>query len=260
MTELAGKVAIVTGGSRGIGAAIAETLALRGADIALIARTADVLAETAAHIGRHTSRRVVAFPCDLRERANVQTMVAAVASAFGHIDILVNNAGATKHGNLLEREDADWLDAYDAKIHAFVRVTRACWPHLKVARGHIVNIGGVLAHAPNPNALIGSTLAAAVTSLTKALAEFGRADGITVNGVNPGLIETDRFRQHLTELGWRHDFSVEQEKAALLQRLGIDRLGQAQDVADVVALLLSNQTAYIRGAIIDVDGGMTKSL
>jgi NAD(P)-dependent dehydrogenase (short-subunit alcohol dehydrogenase family) len=260
MTDLAGKVALVTGGSRGIGEAIAATLAAHGADIALVARTSGALAETAERIGHRTSRRVVSFPCDLRELANVRALVSHVVETFGRIDILVNNAGATKHGNLLEREDADWLDAYDAKIHGFVRVTRECWPHLKAARGSIVNIGGVLAHAPNPNALIGSTLAAAVASLTKALAEFGRGDGITVNGVNPGLIETDRFRQHLTELGRRRDLSVEAEKAALLQRLGIDRLGRAQDVADVVALLLSNRTAYIRGAMIDVDGGMTKSL
>jgi len=260
MTELAGKVAIVTGGSRGIGEAIAVDLAIRGAGIALVARSRDDLAKAAAAIAARSAARVMPFPCDLRGLDNIVALVPEVVAAFGRIDILVNNAGATKHGSLLERDDADWLDAYAAKIHAFVRLTRAAWPHLKATRGNIVNIGGVLAHAPNPNAIIGSTLAAAIVSLTKALAEYGRADGITVNGVNPGLIDTGRFRRHLAELGEKHERSVAMEEAALLERAGIDRLGRADEVATVVGMLLTGPASYLRGVMIDVDGGMTKSI
>jgi len=187
-------------------------------------------------------------------------LVDTVIAEFGRVDILVNNAGSTPHGNLLERSDDDWLAAYDAKIHNFVRMCRATWPHLQRTRGQIINIGGVLAHSPNPQALIGSTLAAAVVNLTKALAEYGRADGIRVNGVNPGLIDTGRFRQRLEELAAQQNLPIEEARKRMIARLGIDRFGTAEDVAEMVALLVSGQLAYVQGAIIDVDGGMTKSL
>jgi NAD(P)-dependent dehydrogenase (short-subunit alcohol dehydrogenase family) len=256
---LAGKVAIVTGGSRGIGEAIAATLAGSGAAIALVARGRDDLAAVAARIGARGGR-AVPFPCDLRRAADIKSLVAAIAREFDRIDILVNNAGATRNGTLLERADEDWLDAYDAKIHAFVRMCRECWPHLQASRGRIVNIAGALAKTPNPDAVIGSTLAASVVSLTKALAEFGRDHGIVVNAVNPGLIETGRLRRHLAELGRNGDRSGDEERARVIARLGLERFGTPQDVADVVAFLLSERAAYIQGAVIDVDGGLTKGL
>jgi NAD(P)-dependent dehydrogenase (short-subunit alcohol dehydrogenase family) len=257
---LSGKVAIVTGASRGIGEAIAATLAAQGVTLALIARASDDLSGVAARLSAGQGQRAVAFPCDLRRNDTILAMVDAVMREFGRIDVVVNNAGATPHGNLLDLADAQWLEAYDAKIHAFVRVTRACWPHLKTSKGRVVNIGGVLAHTPNPNALIGSTLAAAVVALTKALAEQGRTDGITVSGVNPGLIETGRLRQNLEAHGRKNNQSLETERVRVLQQVGIDRLGTAQDVADVVAFLLSDAITYLQGVMIDVDGGMTKSV
>ena len=252
----AGKVAIVTGASRGIGEAIATTLGKEGATLALVARSRGDLERVAALAGDHAQ----VFPCDLRQQQAVEMVVAQIAAKLGRIDILVNNAGSTPHGNLLQRDDAEWHDAYEAKIHNFVRMSRACWPHLKAARGRVVNICGVLGREPNAQALIGSTLAAAVTSLTKALAEFGRPDGIRVNGVSPGLIDTGRFRARLEELAREQNLSFREARDRLLQRLGIARLGTAQEVADVVDFLLSERNTYLDGAIIDIDGGMTKSL
>ncbi len=258
--SFAGKVAIITGGSRGIGESIAARLAAEGATIALVARGAHDLAQTAARLDEAATGRVVAFPCDLRRLENVQALIASVMAEFGRIDILVNNAGATKSGNLLDRADEDWVDAYDSKLFAFARMCRECWPHLKASRGRIVNIGGVLANTPSPNAVIGSTSAAAVVALTKALAEYGRPDGIIVNGINPGLIETRRFRQHLEELGEKQSISGDEERAKMIARLAINRLGKPEEIADAVAFLLSERNTYIHGAIIDVDGGMTKGL
>jgi 3-oxoacyl-[acyl-carrier protein] reductase len=257
--SLAGKIAIVTGASRGIGAAIATKLASRDATLALIARSRDDLEAVAGRIAA-SGGHAETFPCDLRRDAESVATVAGIAAKFGRIDILVNNAGATPHGHLLERSDAEWHDAYEAKIHNFVRMCRACWPHLEASRGHVINIAGVLAHMPNPNALIGSTLAAAVVSLTKALAEFGRRDGIRVNGVSPGLIDTGRFRARLEELAREQGISSDEASTRLLQRLGIARFGTAEEVADIVDFLLSGRNTYLDGAIIDVDGGMTKSL
>jgi NAD(P)-dependent dehydrogenase (short-subunit alcohol dehydrogenase family) len=257
--SLAGKTAIVTGASRGIGDAIATTLAAHGATLALVARGSadlDAVAMRITTAGGHA----FAFPCDLRQAHEVTQTVDTVITQLGHIDILVNNAGATPHGNLLERDDAEWHDAYEAKIHNFVRMTRACWPYLKASQGQVLNICGVLAQTPNANALIGSTLAAAVIALTKALAEYGRPDGIRVNGVSPGLIDTGRFRARLQEIAEEQQVSFEQARDQLVQRLGIKRLGTAQEVADLVDFLLSERNTYIDGAIIDIDGGMTKSV
>jgi NAD(P)-dependent dehydrogenase (short-subunit alcohol dehydrogenase family) len=254
-----GKVAIVTGASRGIGEAIATTLAAQGAALALVARSRADLEYVAFRMVA-TGGRAEVFPGDLRRQTEVETLVAGIVAQLGRIDILVNNAGATPHGNLLQRDDAEWHDAYEAKIHNFVRMCRACWPHLQASKGRVVNICGVLAHAPNPQALIGSTLAAAVVSLTKALAEFGRPDGIRVNGVNPGLIDTGRFRARLEELAREQNLSFEETRDRMVERLGIARLGTAQEVADVVDFLLSERNTYLDGAIIDVDGGMTKSM
>jgi len=257
--SLAGKIAIVTGASRGIGEAIAPMRASQGATRALVARSSVDLDAVAARITK-AGGHAFAFPCDLRHAHEVVQLIDTIITQLGHIDILVNNAGSTPHGNLLDRNDAEWHDAYEAKIHNFVRMCRACWPYLKARQGQVVNICGVLAQTPNANALIGSTLAAAVVSLTKALAEFGRPDGIRVNGVSPGLIDTGRFRARLHEIAQEQQVSFEQARDQLVQRLGIKRLGTAQEVADVVDFLLSGRNTYLDGAIIDIDGGMTKSV
>ena len=257
--SLAGKIAIVTGASRGIGEAIATTLAARGSTIALVARSSTDLDAVAARITT-ASGHAYAFPCDLRHPHEVTQLIDTIVAQLGHIDIVVNNAGATPHGHLLERDDAEWHDAYEAKIHNFVRMCRASWPYLKARQGQVLNICGVLAKTPNAHALIGSTLAAAVVSLTKALAEFGRPDGIRVNGISPGLIDTGRVRARLHEIAREQQVSFEQARDQLVQRLGIKRLGTAQEVADVVDFLLSERNTYLDGAIIDVDGGMTKSI
>src|SRR5215469_14230134 len=257
--SLAGTIAIITGASRGIGEAIAIRLASHGATVALVARSSADLDGVAAGINA-TGGHAFAFPCDLRHPDEVTKLIGTIVAQLGHIDILVNNAGATPHGNLLERDDAEWHDAYEAKIHNFVRMCRACWPYLKARQGQVLNICGVLAQTPNANALIGSTLAAAVVSLTKALAEFGRPDGIRVNGVSPGLIDTGRFRRRLQEIAHQQQISFEQARDQLVKRLGIKRLGTAEEVADVVDFLLSGRNTYLDGAIIDVDGGMTKSV
>jgi NAD(P)-dependent dehydrogenase (short-subunit alcohol dehydrogenase family) len=258
--SLAGKVAIVTGASRGIGAAIAAALARDGADLALVARGADALTAVAAAVAAASGRRVVTYPCDLRLTADIERLVTGILEDFGRLDILVNNAGASKHGNLLQATDEDWADAFDTKLFAYVRMSRLCWPHLKASRGRLVNIVGILGQTPNVDAVIGSALAAAAQSFTKAIAEQGRLDGVTVNAVNPGLILTARFRERVTALSQAEGIGEAAAEARMLERLKIDRFGEATEVAELVAFLMSEQARYFHGASINLDGGMTKGV
>jgi NAD(P)-dependent dehydrogenase (short-subunit alcohol dehydrogenase family) len=258
--SLAGKVAVVTGASRGIGAAIAAALARDGADLALAARGAAALDAVAAEIAAASGRRVVAYPCDLRLTASIATLVGDIIGDFGRLDILVNNAGASKHGTLLQATDEEWADAFDTKLFAYVRMTRSCWPHLKASRGQLVNIVGILAQTPSVDAVIGSALAAAAQGFTKAIAEQGRVDGVAVNAVNPGLILTSRFRERVAAFSQSEGITEPAAEARMLERLKIDRFGEAEEVAELVAFLLSDRARYFHGASINLDGGLTKGV
>ena len=167
------KVAVITGGSRGIGRAVAGELALRGADLMLIARTAGDLEKEAASIAAHTGRRVLTVATDLRRPDGVDAAVKAVHEGFGRTDILVNNAGATRGGDFLELEDAIWEDGFALKFYAAVRMSRGLWPDLARARGAVVNISGGFADVPDANFMISGAVNAALTNFSKALAERG---------------------------------------------------------------------------------------
>jgi len=250
---LSGKVALVTGASRGIGRAIAEGLAAEGCDLLITGRDAAALDEAAATI-RAKGRKAAVAALDLRREGTDRILVDAVRREFGHLDILVNNAGATKRGSFFELTDADWADGYALKFFAHMRLVRAAWPLLKERRGSFVSIGGTSGRKPEAEFTIGSSVNAAVAAFTKCLADLGKQDGVQVNCVHPSLVETERqwkrIRAEVAATGETEDAV----RARFVKRMGFRRYGRVEDVADLVTFLVSTRATWMHGATIDLDG------
>ena len=259
-TELNGKVAVVTGGSRGIGRAIAQRLAEEGCDLLLAARSQADLAAAAEAITGDTGRRVEIAAQDLRSLTGCQAVHGALVEAYGRIDILANVAGATRVGAFLELEDSLWEDGFALKFYGCVRLSRLFWPLLVDAKGTVVNIIGGAARTPDPDFMIGGAVNAAMASFTKALAGQGLRDDVNVNAVYPGMTQTERVEELLATRARLEGTTVEAVRAAGLAKEGVRRMGESQDVANLVAFLCRPEARHIQGTAIAVDGGATKGL
>ena len=259
--NLGGKVALVTGGSRGIGAAIAQELAREGVQVCLAARDRARLDEVAASIASISrSNRTAVIAGDLREPAAAKAAVDAAVTAFGRLDILVNNAGATKRADFFTLTEEDWQDGFALKFHGYVRTTRAAWPHLRESHGCIVNIVGVGSRAGSAEFTIGGSVNVALLNFTKAMADIGMKDGVRVNAINPGLVETERFGRNIERVSRLHGFNREQAIAFLLSSHGTTRVGRPEEIGWLTAYLASDKADFIQGCVIDIDGGATRSL
>lgn len=254
--QLKGKVAIVTGASKGIGRAIAETLATEGMKLVLIARSADLLESLARSLPGESLVQTV----DLRDPAVPAQVVAATAQRFGGIDLVVNNAGATKRGDFLQLTDDDWADGYALKFFGAMRLSRAAWPHLMRRQGSIVSIIGIGGRTGQAEFAIGGSVNAAAMNLTKVLADRGVIDGVRVNAINPGAIATERLQVRIQNFAREQGISEAEAAVKLPRSMGIARFGEPAEIARAVAFLASPQAAYLQGAVIDVDGGQTRTL
>jgi NAD(P)-dependent dehydrogenase (short-subunit alcohol dehydrogenase family) len=259
--NLNGKVALVTGASRGIGASIATELAREGVHVCLAARDRTKLDEVAAEIaGISGSNGTTVIPGDLREPAAAEVAVGTALSTFGRLDILVNQAGATKRADFFSLTEEDWQDGFALKFHGYVRTTRSAWPHLRASHGCIVNIVGVGSRAGSAEFTIGGSVNVALLNFTKAMADIGIKDGVRVNAINPGLIETERFGRNIARVSRDHGFNREQAIAFLLQSHGTTRVGRPEEIGWLTAYLASSKADFIQGCVIDIDGGATRSL
>jgi NAD(P)-dependent dehydrogenase (short-subunit alcohol dehydrogenase family) len=257
--ELRGQAAIITGGSRGIGRAIAARLAQEGMDIAIAARDAAQLQRVKSEI-EGPGRRVLSQIADLREPGACAILVAAAAEAFGRLDLVVNNAGATQRGDFLALSDDAWADGFRLKFMAAVRISRLAWPHLVRSNGSIINIAGVGARTGNAEFAIGGAVNSAMLNLTKALADRGVKDGVRVNAINPGSIVTDRLTKRVERVMAAHQLSYDDAYDRMLAETGVARFGTVDEIAAAVAFLASRHAGYFQGALIDIDGGWTRAL
>ena len=255
-SEFAHRIAIVTGASRGIGHAIARTLAAQKMKLVLVARSEALLTSIAAEL----DTECLVLPTDLREPGAPLQVVTKTLARFGRLDALVNNAGAAKRGDFLELEDADWSDGFALKFFGAMRLCRASWKALQASRGAIVNIAGIGGRTGSAEFAIGGAVNAAVMNLTKALADRGTRDGVRVNGINPGTIATERLQARIKAVAKERTMSDEAAALAMARSSGVARFGQPDELAQAVAFLLSARSSYMQGSIIDVDGGQTRTL
>lgn len=256
---LGGKVIIITGASRGIGRAIAQRVAREGSQVILVARDADLLATVVNEISQGGGE-ATAVPADLSSVDVPAKVVEAALRSYGSIDGIVNNAGSTKRGDFLELTEADWMEGFGLKFFGAVRLSRAAWPHLKRAGGSVLNIIGVGGRTPGASFTIGGSVNGAFLSFTKALADIGIRDGVQVNAINPGWVRTDRFRATLEKEALNHKGDLAAAERKLSLQADIVRIGEPEDVANLAAYILSPQSRLLQGALIDLDGGMTKTI
>src|SRR5215831_6584120 len=251
---LTGKVALVTGSSRGIGRGVALAFAEEGCDLMLTGRDEAALAEVAKTI-RGKGRKAAVSVLDLREPTAPAALIEAVKREFGQLDILINNAGTTKRGDFFELSDADWADGYALKFFAHVRLARAAWPLLKARRGSLVAIGGTSGRKPEKQFTIGSSVNAAVAAFTKCLADLGKEDGVRVNCIHPSLVETERQWRRIRAEVERTGEPEAKVRAQFWRETGIIRYGKVEDVADFITFIVSSRATWLHGATVDLDGG-----
>ena len=258
--ELNGKVALVTGANRGVGAAVATELSKEGVHLCLVARDPDRLRDVAAGLKQTANIDVQVFSADLRDPAAPQQAIAQAVAHYGRLDLLVNNAGATKRADFFSLTDEDWQDGFALKFHGYVRMTRAAWPHLCESSGSIVNIVGIGSRAGAGEFTIGGSVNVALLNFTKAMADIGIPLGVRVNAINPGLIETERFARNVERTMRERGLSRDAALKFLVQSHGTTRVGQPHEIGALVAYLASVRADFIQGCIIDIDGGATRSL
>jgi NAD(P)-dependent dehydrogenase (short-subunit alcohol dehydrogenase family) len=255
---LKGKVAVVTGASRGLGRAIAEELAREGCALAICARGEDDLTKAAADL-RGGGAEVFDRVLDVTDPAQVRSFIADAAGALGGIDILVNNAGRAHPGNFESLTDEDWQADIDVKLFSMIRCSREALPHMRArGGGRIVNINAVLGRSPDPAFFATSVNRAACISFTKALSLEVARDRILVNSVNIGLVRAsqwERLRERIAP-----DLSMERFYEERGRDVPLGRFGDPEEVAAAVAFLVSDRAGYITGASVDVAGGLGRYL
>ena len=259
-SEYAGKVVVVSDGSRGIGRGIAAAFAAEGAQTVLAASSPANLAAAAGEIAANATLPPHVCATDLRDPEGCETVFRFVADHHGRCDVLVNSAGATRAGAFLGLGEEAWQDGFALKFFGCVRLSRLFWPLLKVARGHVVNVIGGAARTPDPEFLIGGSVNAAMHNFTKGLSGLGKRDGVNVNAILPGMTETERVEQLVAQRAEATGMSVDDVRAALIAKDGLARLGKPEDVAALALFLCSARARHIQGTAIAVDGGATSGL
>jgi 3-oxoacyl-[acyl-carrier protein] reductase len=252
-------VAIVTGASQGIGRATALRLASDFSVVVLVARNKDELEKTASSVNSSGAESLI-YALDLREPQAAEVIVKGVLDRFDRIDALVNIAGAVPQIDLFEMTDAQWDDGMALKLHGARRLTVQAWDALKASSGSVVLISGSAALDPKPGFAAVAAINAAIIALAKAFAEQGIKDGIQVNSVVPGAVMTGRRRSFMEHWAPEHGMSVEEATKQFPEKAGIARCGTPEEIADLMAYMVSPATKWMTGTSVRMDGGETKGI
>jgi 3-oxoacyl-[acyl-carrier protein] reductase len=252
-------VAIVTGASQGIGRSTAIRLARDFSAITLAARGRENLEETAAGV-RAAGAEPLVIDLNLADASAATKLVEQTLGKFGRIDALLNIAGAVPQVDLFEMTDEQWDGALALKLHGARRLAVAAWPSLKQSKGAVVFMSGNSALFPKaPYAAVG-TINAAIVALAKAFSDRGIADGVQVNSVLPGPVMTGRRRSYLAHWAPLHNMTVEEATEKFPQEAGIARYGEPEEIAELMAFLVSPGARWMTGSALRMDGGEVKSI
>jgi NAD(P)-dependent dehydrogenase (short-subunit alcohol dehydrogenase family) len=258
---LRGKVALVTGASRGIGFAVSMALAEEGAKVVVVARDGQRLQSAAESISAKAGVEVIPLTADLRRTGDTKRVVDSALKSAGRIDILVNNAGSSAGGSIAELTDEDWESSVSLKFMGYVRMCREVIPIMvKQGGGKVINIVGNDGVKPIHFEIAPSTANAADIAMTVALAEHYGYNNVTVNAVNPGPVLTDRWRELEARMARTLGVSAEEAHSRALRSIPLGRLCTPSDVANLVVFLASSKADFINGAVINIDGGQRKAL
>ena len=249
--QLNGRVALVTGGSQGIGKAVAATLAQEGASVVIAARGAELLGKVAAEI-RAAGGKVHAVAADVSQAADCERLVAETIRTFGRLDILVNNAGTSATGEFESVTDEAWQADFNLKLFAAIRLARLAVPGMRQhGWGRIINMTNIGAKQPRAKSMPTTVTRAAGLAFTKAMSKEFAASNILVNTVCIGLIKAGQHERKAARAG----VPVEQMYEAMGKEIPLGRVGRAEEVASVVAFLASEAASYVTGSSINLDGG-----
>jgi NAD(P)-dependent dehydrogenase (short-subunit alcohol dehydrogenase family) len=257
---LSGRVALVTGGSKGIGRACAAGLAAEGCRVALCARGREALERSAGELAGKGAE-VLTVAADLAEADAAGRVVAATLARFGRLDILVNNAGAIRGGDFLGTPAEQWADDWRLKLLGYVRMVQAALPPMRARRwGRIVNVIGSAARNPTPDYMAGGIANAGLVNWTRALADLGAPDQILVTAVSPGATATERWDTLVAQRARAQGKAPEELRAELERAQPLGRIGRPEDVADLVVFLASERAGFLTGISITVDGGASRGV
>lgn len=252
-------VAIVTGASQGIGRCTSIRLAHNFTSIVLAARNADALREVA-DIVKGAGAEPVMCDLDLSKRESATTLVKTALDRFGRIDALLNIAGAVPQIDLFEMTDEQWRAGAELKLHGARRLTILAWEALKKSNGSVVFMSGSAALDPKPAFAAVAAINAAITALAKAFAEQGIKDGVQVNSVVPGPVMTGRRRSFLEKWAPAHDMSVNEAIKQFPEKVGISRYGEPEEIAELLAFMVSPAAKWMTGTSVRMDGGEIKGI
>ena len=254
-----GSVAIVTGASQGIGRATALRLARDFSAVVLAARDEDELQKTAVAVNTAGAESLICV-LDLRESQSAEILVKRTLERFGRIDALLNIAGAVPQIDLFEMTDAQWEDGMALKLHGARRLTMRAWDALKASNGSVVLISGSAALDPKPGFAAVAAINAAIIALAKAFAEQGIKDGVQVNSVVPGAVMTGRRESFFRKWAPAHNLTVEEAVKKFPEEVGIARFGRPEEIADLMAFMVSPAAKWMTGACVRMDGGEVKGI
>ena len=252
-------IAIITGASQGIGRATAIRLARDFSAIVLAARDKDNLETTATEVGS-LGAEVMALALDLRQPQSAKSIIEGALERFGRIDALLNIAGAVPQIDLFQMTDAQWDDGMALKLNGARRLTIEAWDALKVSKGSVVFMSGSAAFAPKPGYEAVATINSAINALAKAFAEQGIRDGVQVNSVSPGAVMTGRRQSFFEKWAPAHNLTVEEAIKKFPEQAGITRLGKPEEIADLMAYLVSPAAKWMTGSSVRMDGGEIKGI